>query len=112
MGMVERFWTMVKSNLNVMIGRAEDPTKMIEQSLLDMQEQLTKTKARVTDAVADEKKLKDELQEQLKLAADWENRAMLALKEGREDMAKQALLRQSEHAQNAQTLQVAWKQHL
>lgn len=112
MGMVERFWTMVKSNLNAMIGRAEDPTKMIEQSLLDMQEQLTKTKARVTDAVADEKKLKDELQEQLKLAADWENRAMLALKEGREDMAKQALLRQSEHAQNAQTLQAAWKQHL
>ncbi|HMJ09864.1 MAG TPA: PspA/IM30 family protein, partial [Polyangiaceae bacterium] len=94
------------------IGRGEDPAKMIEQALSDMHEQLAKTKERVAAAIADEKKLKDELQREHKLAADWENRAVLALKEGREDMAKQALLRQSEHAQQAQTLHVAWKQHL
>ncbi len=47
MAILQRFWTVLKSNLNHMIGRAEDPEKMLNQMLLDMQEQLINAKRQV-----------------------------------------------------------------
>src|SRR5207253_10707169 len=46
-----------------------------------------------------------------KQAQDWEQKAMLAIKEGRDDLAKQALVRQGEHASHAQQLEQTWEQH-
>jgi phage shock protein A len=111
MGIFSRMMTVIRANINALIGKAEDPAKVLEQSLVDMRGQLAKTKQDVASAIADEKKLQGQVEREKKQAEDWERRAMLAINEGRDDLAKQALMRQSEHMQNAQQLHETWMRH-
>ena len=111
MGIFDRFSTLLKSNINDLISRAEDPEKMLTQILADMRGQLVKAKQQVASAIADEKRLRDQTDAEYKQAQDWERRAMLAVQEGRDDMAKQALVRQGEHMSHGQQLEQTWEQH-
>ncbi|MDP3774122.1 MAG: PspA/IM30 family protein [Gemmatimonadales bacterium] len=111
MGIFDRFSTVLRSNLNDLISRAENPEKMLNQLVLDMRSQLAKAKQQVASAIADEKKLQAQVEQEKKLAEDWEKRAMLAVQEGRDDLAKQALLRHAEHMQNAAQLDETWRKH-
>ena len=108
MGMFTKLSTLIKSNINDLISRAEDPEKMLNQIIIDMRDQLAKAKREVAAAIADERKLKSQLDDEVKQAHDWEHRAMLAVKEGRDDLAKQALIRQQEHAERARVIQQTW----
>ena len=108
MGMFDRFATMVRSNLNDLISRAENPEKMLNQLIVDMRSQLDKARQQVAQAIADEKKLEADSLAQKKQAEDWERRAMLAVQEGRDDLAKQALMRYNEALQGAQQLHETW----
>ena len=109
MGIWEKLSTLVRSNINDAIAKAENPEKMLNQVLLDMRDQLQKAKTEVAVAIADERKLKAQAEEENKLAADWEHRAMLAVREGRDDLAKQALMRQQEHAERSVALAETWQ---
>ena len=112
MGIFAKLSALIRSNINDAIAKAENPEKMLNQVLLDMREQLAKAKQEVAIAIADERKLRAQLEEEQKLAADWEHRAMLAIRENRDDLAKQALLRQQEHTQRGIALEETWhKQH-
>src|SRR5215208_4908131 len=97
MGIFDRLTSLLRSNINDLLSRAEDPEKMLTQILVDMRSQLAKAKQQVATAIADEKRLRDQADAEFKQAQDWERKAMLAIKEGRDDLAKQALVRQSEH---------------
>jgi phage shock protein A len=110
MGMFTKLSTLIKSNINDLISRAENPEKMLNQIIVDMRDQLAKAKREVAAAIADERKLKSQLDDEVKQERDWEHRAMLAVKEGRDDLAKQALIRQQEHAGRAQVIQQTWKE--
>src|SRR5205807_1286842 len=57
MGVWQRFTTWVRSNVNDLIGRAEDPEKMLNQLVADMRAQLARVKQEVAGAIAEEKKL-------------------------------------------------------
>ena len=109
MGIFTKLSTVIKSNINDLISRAENPEKMLNQIILDMRDQLAKAKREVAAAIADERKLKAQLEDEVKQSRDWEHRAMLAVKEGRDDLAKQALMRQQEHAERATMLQQTWQ---
>jgi len=109
MGIFSKFSTLIKSNINDLISRAENPEKMLNQIILDMRDQLAKAKREVAAAIADERKLKSQLESEVKQARDWQHRAMLAVKEGRDDLAKQALIRQKEHTERAQVFQGTWE---
>jgi phage shock protein A len=111
MGLFDRFATLIKSNINDLISSAENPEKMLNQILIDMRDQLVKAKQQVAAAIADEKRLRDQADAEAKSAVEWEQRAMLAVREGRDDMAKQALVRQSEYLAHAQALEVTWQSH-
>jgi phage shock protein A len=111
MGIFQRLMTVIRANINALIGRAEDPAKVLEQSLIDARTQLSKTKQDVAGAIADEKKLQGQAEREKKQAEDWERRAMLAVQEGRDDLAKQALGRYNEHLQSAQQLHETWLRH-
>ena len=111
MGIFQRLATVIKANINALIGRAEDPEKVLDQLLVEMRGQLAKTKQEVAAASADEKKLQAQVEKEKKAAEDWERRAMLAVQEGRDDLAKQALLRHNEHLQAAQQLHETWVRH-
>jgi len=108
MGIFTKLSTLIKSNINDLINRAENPEKMLNQIILDMRDQLAKAKREVAAAIADERKLRAQLDDEVKQTRDWEHRAMLAVKEGRDDLAKQALMRQQEHAQRAATIEQTW----
>jgi phage shock protein A len=111
MGIFDRLATLLKSNINDLINRAENPEKMLNQIVTDMRDQLAKAKQQVAAAIADEKRLRDQTDAELKQAEEWEKRAMLAVQENRDDLAKQALVRQQEHTSHAQQLQATWEAH-
>jgi phage shock protein A len=111
MGIFDRLSQLLRSNINDLISRAEDPEKMLNQILVDMRGQLAKAKQQVAAAIADEKRLRDQADAEYKQAAEWENRAVLAVQQGRDDLAKQALVRQSEHLSHGQQLEGTWESH-
>ncbi|HVT08173.1 MAG TPA: PspA/IM30 family protein, partial [Polyangia bacterium] len=97
MGLFSRLGTLIKSNLNDLISKAEDPQKMLNQIVLEMQNQLVEAKKQVATSIADEKRLKKQWDEQVELSAEWERKAMLAVRAGDDALAKEALARKSEH---------------
>jgi phage shock protein A len=111
MGIFDRLSQLLRSNINDLISRSEDPEKMLNQILVDMRSQLVKAKQQVAAAIADEKRLRDQADMEFKQAAEWEQRAMLAVKETRDDLAKQALVRHSEHFSHGQQLETTWESH-
>lgn len=111
MGIFDRLSTLIRSNINDLISRAENPEKMLNQLIGDMKGQLAKAKQQVASAIADEKKLQADAEAMKKQAEDWERRAMLAVQENRDDLAKQALLRYNEAMQGAQQLHETWVKH-
>jgi phage shock protein A len=111
MGLFDRLSTLLKSNINDLISSAENPEKMLNQIIVDMRSQLVKAKQQVATAIADEKRLHDQADTEFRQAEDWEKRAVLAVRESRDDLAKQALVRQSEHLTHGQVLQQTWESH-
>ena len=111
MGIFERLSRLVRSNINDLIARAENPEKMLGQIIEDMRRQLAQAKQEVAVAIADERKLRAQYEEERSGAEEWERRARLAIREGRDDLAKQALMRGGEHAQHARDLEEQWQKH-
>jgi phage shock protein A len=109
MGLFSRFKRAVKSNINDMISRAENPEKMLNQLIVEMNEQLIESKKTVAAAIADEKKLERQMAMNREQADEWERKAMLAVKAGQDDMAKEALLRKQEYDNTARQYQSQWQ---
>ncbi len=109
MGIFKRLSDIIKANLNDLLNRAEDPEKMLNQMLIEMKEQLADAKRQVAVAIADEKKLKRQLDQQLAEAQKWEQRAMLALQSNNEELARQAVARRNEAQSLAQQFQEQWQ---
>jgi phage shock protein A len=97
MGIFSRIKTLLSSNINDMINKAENPEKMLNQLIVDMNEQLIESKKAVALAIADEKKLERETNNHKDQTQEWERKAMLAVKAGKDDLAKEALLRKQEY---------------
>ena len=108
MGILERIRTVLKSNINALISKAEDPEKMLNQLLMDMNEQLIEAKKQVAMSIADEKKLERQLLENRGQSGEWERKAMLAVKASKDDLAKEALVRKQEYDGYATGFQKEW----
>jgi phage shock protein A len=111
MGIFDRLSRLIRSNINDLIARAENPEKMLVQVIDDMRKQLAQAKQEVAISIADERKLRAQAEDERKQAHEWERRARLAIREGRDDLAKQALMRGQEHATNAAELEEQWAKH-
>lgn len=110
MGIFQRMKLVLSSNINSMISKAENPEKILEQLLIDMREQLQEAKKEVAVAIADEKRLEKQLMAERQLAADWEKKAMLAVRTGRDDLAREALTRKNSHATNVAGFEQTYQQ--
>ena len=93
MGIFSRISTIFKSNINDALSKAEDPEKMLNQIMLEMNEQLAKTKQQVAIAIADEKRLEKQYQSEEQQAQEWERKATLAVQKQKQavDTLKQDL---------------------
>ena len=109
MGIFSRLAQLIKSNLNDLISKSEDPEKMLNQVVLDMNTQLVEAKKQVASSIADEKRLAKQHEQELANASEWERRAMMALRAGNEELAKEALARKKEHDALAVTYQDQWQ---
>jgi phage shock protein A len=95
--------------VNDLISKSEDPEKMLNQVIVDMNTQLVEAKKQVAVAIADEKRLQKQLQGETTVAEEWQRKAMLAIRAGDDELAKEALLRKKEHDQLAATFQDQWQ---
>ena len=111
MNIFDRIAMLFRSNVNAVISEFEQPEKMLNQIILDMRSQLVKAKQQVAAAIADEKRLQDQTRQELKEAEDWERRAMLAVQQNQDELAKQALMRRSEHISRGDQLNLTWQAH-
>jgi phage shock protein A len=111
MGLFDKLSLLIRSNMNDLIARAENPEKMLNQVIDDMRNQLARARQEVAHAMADAAKLKKQVEDEQKQAQEWEQRAMLAVRQDRDDLARQALMRQQEHASRAQSYYDTWEKH-
>ena len=109
MGLFSRLGTLIKSNLNDIISKAEDPEKMLNQVLVEMRNHHIEAKKQVAVAIGDEKRLKKQYEDQVSSARDWERKAMLAVQAGDDELAKEALARKEEHDELAIKFEEQWQ---
>ncbi|RPJ07680.1 MAG: PspA/IM30 family protein [Spirochaetaceae bacterium] len=109
MGIFKRLSDVLKANINDMISKAENPEKMLNQMTIEMNEQLIEAKKSVASSIADEKRIERQMKEHITQAQDWEKKAMLAVNAGKDDLAKEALLRKAEYANLASQYKEQWE---
>ena len=93
MGVFKRLSDLLKSNVNDLIDRAEDPEKMVKQIIVDMQTELTKATQNYGKAKASERLAEKKYLDAQKVSENWEAKAKAALAKGDQELAKQALAR-------------------
>jgi phage shock protein A len=108
MGILDRVATVIRSNLNYLINKAEDPEKMLNQILIQMRQQLVEAKREVAVAIADEKRLGTQLEAEIEQVREWERRATMAVQKGEDDLAREALRRKADHEQIAIGYKKQW----
>ena len=108
MGFFGRMAQLLKSNLNDLISKSEDPEKMLNQVIVDMNQQLVEAKKQVAVAIADEKRLEKSVQNEQATASEWERKAMLAVQANDDELAKDALMRAKEHEELCNQFEGQW----
>jgi phage shock protein A len=108
MAILERISTVIRSNINYLINKAEDPEKMLDQLLIEMRQQLAEARREVAVAIADEKRLGALLEAELEQVREWERRATLAVQKGDDELAREALRRKADHEQIARGYKQQW----
>ena len=102
MGILERTSQILRANINDMLNRAEDPEKLLNQILRDMEDALEKGQAQVAEQIAQEKMIQADLDEAKKKAEEWDKKAELAVSKGADDLAREALRRQADYAEQVE----------
>lgn len=100
----DRLTRVVRSYANAVLSSFEDPEKILEQAVLEMNDDLTKMRQATAQVLASQKRLENKYKAAEQASADWYRRAQLALQKGDEDLAREALKRRKSYADNASSL--------
>ena len=104
MGFFDRLSRLLRANLNDLVSKAEDPVKILDQAVSDMQDDLVKLRQAVAMAIASQKRLKNQAEQAESQARTWYERAELALKKNEDDLAREALTRRKTFQETATSL--------
>ncbi len=102
MGILDRISTILRANINALLDQAEDPEKTLDQVLRDMADAIAQARGQVAEMIAQEKLLEADMERNLNLAREWQQKAELAVSRGADDLAKEALRRKIDYERNAQ----------
>ncbi|HET7092777.1 MAG TPA: PspA/IM30 family protein, partial [Thermomicrobiales bacterium] len=105
MGIMDRLSQLIRANINDLIDSAEDPEKMLDQILRDMQTNIVQARSQVAAMIAQEKELEADVSDTQRLADEWGKKAARAVEAGKDDLAKEALRRKRDNEQNSQVYQ-------
>ncbi|KAM0836938.1 hypothetical protein ACQ4PT_061987 [Festuca glaucescens] len=92
------------SYANAVISSFEDPEKILDQAVLEMNDDLIKMRQATAQVLASQKRLENKYKAAEQDDADWYRRAQLALQKGDEELAREALKRRKSYADNASSL--------
>ena len=112
MGLFDRVSRVVRSNLNAAVSSAEDPEKILDQAIIDMQEDLVQLRQAVATAIASQKRVQQQHNQAQSEADNWQRRAQLALQKGDENLAREALNRKKVQAETAAALKAQLDQQV
>ena len=101
MGLFDRIWRAIRANLNDFVGKMEDPEKILEQAVLDMQDDLIQLRQAVAQAIATQKRTERQAANARSQSEEWYRRAQLALQKGDDELAREALTRRKSYLETA-----------
>jgi phage shock protein A len=107
MGLFDRLWRVIRANINSLVGAAEDPEKILEQAVMEMQEDLVQLRQAVAGAIAAQKRTERQCSQAESTAAEWYQRAQLALQKGEENLAREALTRKKSYQETATAMKAS-----
>lgn len=101
MGLFDRIMRVIRANINSLVGKAEDPEKILEQAVIDMQEDLIQLRQAVAASIATQKRTERQCSQTQSQADEWYRRAQLALQKGDDNLAREALTRRKTYQETA-----------
>jgi len=110
MGLIDRILRVIRANINSLVGQAEDPEKILEQTVEDMQQDLIQMRQAVAGAIATQKRTERQCSQNQSTGEEWYRRAQMALQQGNEDLARQALTKRKSYQETAEALQAQVEQ--
>jgi len=101
----DRFVRVTKANINKVISSVEDPEKVLDQAVEEMQSDLIKVRQSYAEVLATQRRLISQKEQQDSVAAEWYRRAELAVEKGDDGLAKEALTRRQACVDKANDLE-------
>ncbi len=101
MGILTRIFNLFRATTSDLLDKAEDPEKMIKQMISDLEAQKKKAKEQMTEALALQKRLERDTEKEHQESEKWEQKAILAVQNEKDELAKEALTRKNEHLRRA-----------
>ncbi|MBE9207379.1 PspA/IM30 family protein [Nostoc sp. LEGE 06077] len=104
MELIKRILRVIRANLNSLIGSAEDPEKILEQAVAEMQENLVRLRQGLAQAIATQKRTERQAIAAQATAEDWYRKAQMAIKQGNEPLAREALTKRRAYQETGTSL--------
>ncbi len=96
MGIISRFTTIMKANINDLLDRCENPAKMVDQTLRELNESLAEVKKETAGIMAEEQRCKRNYDAVLAEIDKWTNYAKKAIEAGNDDDAREFLAKKQQ----------------